>query len=94
MRAQGNGLPQVCAANLLRTVRGEVAYDRLRGRDGALIDQPNATDTAAADAEWVLETYEPRVNAEEIVTDPSGVLSGEFNMTVNITERKEDEEIE
>ena len=86
MRAQGNGLPQVCAANLLRTVRGEVAYDRLRGRDGALIDQPNATDAAAAD--------EPRVNAEEIVTDPSGVLSGEFNMTVNITERKEDEEIE
>ena len=62
MRAQGNGLPQVCAANLLRTVRGEVAYDRLRGRDGALIDQPNATDAAAADAEWVLETYEPRVN--------------------------------
>ena len=51
MRAQGNGLPQVCAANLLRTVRGEVAYDRLRGRDGALIDQPNATDAAAADAE-------------------------------------------
>lgn len=50
MRAQGNGLPQVCAANLLRTVRGEVAYDRLRGRDGALIDQPNATDAAAADA--------------------------------------------
>ena len=83
-------------------MRGQPAANRAgrggirqtQGRDGALIDQPNATDAAAADAEWVLETYEPRVNAEEIVTDPSGVLSGEFNMTVNITERKEDEEIE
>ena len=28
MRASGNGSPEVCAANLLRIVRGEVAYDR------------------------------------------------------------------
>ena len=61
MRASGNGSPEVCAANLLRIVRGEVAYDRVRGVDGTLIDKPNATDEAVADAEWVLETFEPRV---------------------------------
>ena len=38
MRASGNGSPEVCAANLLRIVRGEVAYDRVRGVDGTLID--------------------------------------------------------
>lgn len=59
MRASGNGSPEVCAANLLRIVRGEVAYDRVRGVDGTLIDKPNATDEAVADAEWVLETFEP-----------------------------------
>ena len=53
MRASGNGSPEVCAANLLRIVRGEVAYDRVRGVDGTLIDKPNATDEAVADAEWV-----------------------------------------
>ena len=63
MKAHGNGKPETCASNLLRIVRGEVAYDRVRGRDGALVDQPNATDEAVADAEWVLETYEPRVDA-------------------------------
>jgi hypothetical protein len=46
MRASGNGSPEVCAANLLRIVRGEVAYDRVRGVDGTLIDKPNATDEA------------------------------------------------
>ena len=49
----------MCAANLLRIVRGEVAYDRVRGVDGTLIDKPNATDEAVADAEWVLETSSP-----------------------------------
>lgn len=93
MRAKGNGLPQICAANLLRIVRGEVAYDRLRGRNGALIDQPNATDAAADDVERVLAIYEPRVDAEGIISDSSGAISGNFNMNVNITERKEDEEI-
>ena len=43
MRASGNGSPEVCAANLLRIVRGEVAYDRVRGVDGTLIDKPNAS---------------------------------------------------
>lgn len=91
MKAHGNGKPETCASNLLRIVRGEVAYDRVRGRDGALVDQPNANDEAVADAEWVLETYEPRVDAENIIGSGEAVKNGEFALLVDI-DRKEDEE--
>lgn len=91
MKAHGNGNPETCASNLLRIVRGEIPYDRVRGRDGALVDQPNATDEAVADAEWVLETYEPRVDAESITGSGEAVKSGEFALLVDIN-RKEDEE--
>ena len=92
MRASGNGSPEVCAANLLRIVRGGVAYDRVRGVDGTLIDKPNATDEAVADAEWVLETIEPRVESDSISSDPAAAFSGDFGMIVNIIQRKEDED--
>ena len=92
MRASGNGSPEVCAANLLRIVRGEVAYDRVRGVDGTLIDKPNATDEAVADAEWVLETFEPRVESDSIASDPAAAFSGDFGMIVNIIQRKEAED--
>ena len=91
MRAKGNGRPEVCATNLLKITRGEVSYDRIRGRDGALIDQPNATDEAVADAEWVLETFEPRVNTKDIQINPEAGNPGNFNTYVDI-ERKEDED--
>ncbi len=91
MRAKGNGRPEVCAANLLKITRGEVSFDRIRGRDGALIDQPNAADEAAADAEWLLQTYEPRVDAEALAVD-ADARAGDFDTIVDITRRKEDEE--
>ena len=90
MKAHGNGTPETCASNLLRLVRGEVPFDRVRGRDGALVDQPNATDEAIADAEWVLGIYEPRVNVGSIEANPEAALNGDFSTLVNI-ERKEDE---
>lgn len=91
MQAHGNGTPETCASNLLRIVRGEVPYDRVRGRDGALVDQPNATDEASADAAWVLETYEPRVNVESVLTSPESIQSGDFHTLAGIS-RKEDED--
>ena len=91
MKAHGNGTPEVCASNLLRIVRGEVPYDRVRGRDGSLIDRPNATDEAIADAEWLLETYEPRVTVESVEAAAEAPLAGEFATLVNF-KRKEDEE--
>ena len=91
MKAHGNGRPETCASNLLRIVRGEVPYDRVRGRDGALVDQPNATDEAIADAEWLLETYEPRVSVEGVEAIAEAGNAGDFSTLVNI-KRKEEEE--
>lgn len=91
MKAHGNGTPETCAANLLRMVRGEVPFDRVRGRDPALIDQPNFTEEVAADAEWVLETYEPRVEIEDIETQPETIATGDFATLVKV-KRKETEE--
>lgn len=88
MRSSGNSKPEVCAANLLRIVRGEVAYDRTRGRDGALIDQPTTNVDAIADAEWVLDIYEPRVEAELNLASVDNA-AGDFALLANI-KRKED----
>lgn len=92
MKAHGNSNPETCASNLLRIVRGEVPYDRVRGRDGALVDQPNATDEATADAEWLLETYEPRVEVEGIEGNTEAVASGDFSMFVSFKRKEETEE--
>ena len=92
MKAHGNGTPETCASNLLRIVRGEVPYDRVRGRDGALIDQPNATDEAIADAEWLLETYEPRVAVESVEAIAAAAITGDFSTLVNIKRKEEEEE--
>ena len=91
MKAKGNGTPETCASNLLRIVRGEVPYDRVRGRDAALIDQPNATHKATADARWLLETYEPRVKVEISKGKAEAANTGDFSTLLNIT-RKEDAE--
>ncbi|MCC8049611.1 MAG: early E1A protein [Clostridiales bacterium] len=91
MRAHRNGRPEVCASNLLRIMRGEVPYERVKGRDGALVDKPNATDDVIADAEWLLETFEPRVQADSIEASPTDALNGDF-MTAATISKKEDEE--
>jgi hypothetical protein len=90
MKAHGNGTPETCASNLLRLVRGEVPYDRVRGRDGALVDQPNAKDEVLADIEWLIETYEPRVIIDSGETVADSALNGEYSTLVNI-KRKEEE---
>ena len=92
MKAQGNGTPETCASNLLRIVSGEVAYDRVRGRDATLIDKPNATDEVIADIEWLLGTYEPRVDVESPEAIAEGALTGDFSTLVNIKRKEEAEE--
>lgn len=91
MKAHGNGTPETCASNLLRIVRGEVPYDRVRGMNGALIDQPNASMAAFADAEWLMENYEPRVVLEHAEMNTEAALHGDFSAVFNFR-RKEDEE--
>ena len=88
MKAHRNGAPETCAGNLLRIIRGEVPFDRVRGINGALIDKPNGIDEAVADAEWLLENYEPRVTCEG-VEGVAEAVPGEFSTLVTIKRKEE-----
>ena len=85
MKAAGNGDVGVCARNLRAIVRGEVPFDRLRGLDARIVDRPerDGTDEAVQDAEWVLKTYEPRMDLDDMtITRDDG---GDFHLTERIT---------
>lgn len=90
MRASGNGDPAVCVQNLLRTWRGEVPYERLKGLDPTPFDRPYgiARPAIEADAAWVVSTYEPRVTAQEAVMSNADLLHGDFNLTMSVSENE------
>ena len=91
MRASGNGNVDLCANNLLRTFRGEVPYDRIKGLDPRMIDRPvtEAEPGVREDATWLLETYEPRATVNAIITSKSDAAHGGFHVTADITEKEE-----
>ena len=81
MLASNNGDPRQCAANLLKLTRGENPYDRIKGIDAAITDAPSASARydAIAEAEWVLDTYEPRVEVEGIDFEAPDAQGGDFS---------------
>lgn len=90
MKASGNGEPMQCVGNLLRMVRGECPYDRVKGMDPSLIDQPTeiAAPLVQAEAKWLIKTYEPRVNADHVDVSAISAQNGNFaiNMDATVTE--------
>ncbi len=90
MRASGNGLPEVCANNLLRMYRGEVPFERIKGLDARLIDAPitGSQVDIEQDAEFVISNYEPRVlfNSVEVSAVDS---EGGMEVTANVTRLEE-----
>ena len=86
MKAKGNGNAGVCSRNLLAIVRGEVPFDRLRGLDARIVDRParDAEGEAARDAEWVLKTYEPRIDLDSV--DITQGDNGDFGIAAKITQ--------
>lgn len=86
MLASGNANENVCVNNLLRIVRGEVPYDRLRGLDGRNIDRPASEAEAAIidDARWALGIYEPRVEAESVDVTVNNGAEGGFDVTATL----------
>ena len=91
MKSSGNGTPEQCAVNLLLITRGEVPYDRIKGRDASLVDAPISTagTDAETDAEWLLSTYEPRLKANS--GDIAGTIAavGDLGVNAYISTRKE-----
>ena len=90
MRAKGNGTPQVCVNNLLNLFRGEVPYERVKGLDPRMIDRPiSAADTQLRqDAEWLVDTYEPRAAIKTITVSQLDTANGGFTVSSEI-ENKE-----
>lgn len=90
MRASGNGDVSVCADNLLRTFRGEVPYERVKGLDPRLIDRPleDVELDVQQDAEWLLENYEPRAVVESVSVEQSDDVNGGFVVLAKIKERE------
>lgn len=86
MKASGNGTPQTCVQNLLRTIRGEVPYERIKGIDRTLIDKPSETTgpELEADVEFVVETYEPRVALDSVKLASLAAEVGSFELSANI----------
>lgn len=89
MRATGNGAPQVCANNLLQLFRGEVPYERVKGLDPRMIDRPILTADAQLrqDADWLVDTYEPRAAIKTLTVAQEDSANGGFTVTADI-ERK------
>lgn len=91
MIAKGNGTPQVCVNNLLRTFRGEVPYERVKGLDARIIDRPMMVGNAELrqDADWLIDTYEPRAAIKSITMAQSDTVDGVFSITAEIEEKGE-----
>lgn len=69
----------------------ECVYDRVKGIDPSLLDQPEeiAAPLFEADAKWLIQTYEPRVKVDEVNMDALREEQGNF--ALNINARLEDE---
>ena len=91
MRASGNGAPQVCVNNLLQIARGEVPYERVKGLDPRLVDRPITTADLELrqDAEWLVDTYEPRAELKNIAVTQNAVADGGFSVTADIEDKGE-----
>lgn len=92
MKSSGNGRPEQCAQNLLRISRGEVPYDRLKGLSTASIDKPAKAANASlqTDAEWVLRTYEPRIDINSINVSLETILDSAFSLNADISVKRKE----
>lgn len=86
MRAHGNGAPQVCVNNLLQLFRGEVPYERVKGLDPQMYDKPFFASDAQLrqDADWLIDTYEPRASITSITVTQTDAVDGGFSVTAEI----------
>lgn len=89
---------ETCVENLLKIVQGEVPYSRLKGIDGNLIDQPNASEELISDAEELIEEYEERASIDDIYINAIIDSGGDFVLTASISETEiedseDDEEV-
>lgn len=89
MKSTGNGNPAICANNLVRISRGEVPFDRIKGVRLAELTGTSLSEKEdlIEDTKWMVETYEPRVEAESVKLQTADAANGQVVLTVNIKGR-------
>ena len=87
MKSNGNGNPRTCAENLLKCVRGEIPYERLKGLDATIIHSPSveAAQRIMQDADLLIGIYEPRVDVNEVKVTPEAGVNGKHSISVDLT---------
>ena len=90
MKSSGNGNPRLCANNLLRCTMGEIPFERVKGLDPRIISAPSneAKQRLMQDADWLVRTYEPRVNVKAINVTASDGINGGFSVSLDVTEKE------
>lgn len=85
MLKKGNGRPEICVFNLLRTFKGEVCYDRFRGLDPRLIDTPACEKyKMLASAEQDIKIYEPRASMDSTQVQALMAEAGAFALNATV----------
>lgn len=98
MLSKGNGNAEVTSQNLVKTIRGEVPFDRIRGIGISYTDRPisEVRTDVVNDIFETLEDYEPRVDIKNIDLEQSG--NGSFNIILEVDkveeQRDEDEQFD
>lgn len=92
MLSKGNGNAEVTSQNLVKTIRGEVPFDRIRGIDISYTDKPasEVQTEIVNDVFETLEDYEPRADVKNIDLQQAG--DGSFNINLEIEKVEEQEE--
>lgn len=90
MLSKGNSNPEICAGNLLKTQRGEVPLDRIKGILSSSIDKPAPIAAAeiAEDTEWMLGAYEPRVKVDDVDVTQDADQVGCYVINAKVTTKE------
>lgn len=88
MLSNGNSNAKITARNLIKTYRGEVPYDRIRGIDGSFTDKPisKVIDNIDNDVRETIEEYEPRADVIDVAVSLS---NGKIEIELDIDIVKE-----
>lgn len=88
MLSTGNGNITNCITNLLMTYKGEVPYARGKGVNSSTLNLPHTyiEQQLIADADEVIDAYEPRASTVSLKIDTSG-QDGDYKYTVNVKEK-------
>lgn len=88
MLSNGNSNAEITARNLIKTYRGEVPYDRIRGIDGSFTDKPisKVIDNIDNDVRETIEEYEPRADVIDVAVSLS---NGKIEIELDIDIVKE-----